>query len=60
MGLPLVPHLGAWFQPFQLFGLPESFVVLQLVLDFVLGEEELEPALVAVVDTLLLKRTQTE
>uniref|UniRef100_A0A2D4FDQ8 Uncharacterized protein n=2 Tax=Micrurus TaxID=8634 RepID=A0A2D4FDQ8_MICCO len=47
-------HLGARLQPFQLLGFTEGFVVLQLMLDLVLGKEELQAALVAVVDTLFL------
>lgn len=46
--------LGAWFQAFQLLRLTEGFMVLQLVFNFVLGKEKLQPAFVAVINISLL------
>lgn len=48
-------YLGAWFQAFQLLRLTEGFMVLQLVFNFVLGKEKLQPAFVAVINISLLK-----
>jgi len=53
-----VSYLGSRLQSFQLFGLSERFVMLQLVFNFILGEQELESALVAMINTLLLKQMQ--
>lgn len=54
------PYLGAWFQTFQLLGFTESFMVLQLVFNFVLGKEKLQPAFVAVINIPLLKGEKKE